>query len=653
MHRQSARRWGPIVPSAVAFLVVLVFAPSLENAFVDWDDPINFTDNHAFRGLGASQLKWCWTTSLLGVYQPVSWMFAGLVYALAGVRPVAFHAVSLALHTASAVVFCLVVVRLLRLAMPGRAAESEAGLWLSAGLAAAVFAVHPLRAETVAWATCQPYALAVLLSLLTVLTYLKGQAPAGRRHWWLAGSVVLCVLAMLSKAAAMSLPVVLLVLDVYPLRRLGASGGGWTGRSARAVYAEKLLFVVPAVAVACAAVWASSTMEPVFAVGERDVVRTAAQAAYGLAFGVVKTLVPVGLLPYYPLPAVLNPHEARFVLSGLLVAGATLLAVVLRRRWPGLLAAWVVCVAIVAPTAGIVQHGLQLAADRYTYLSCLGWAVLLGAGSLRCWPLRPGMFGNAPRPERHRFAWSSPRAQRAVVSPHRGLGGFAGWGLVFGAVVAVAGLAYLSRGQVRVWHDSRTLWSYAVEANPGCYFSHRCLAKVLADEGHDAEAIARYERAIELHPGYVTAHRDLGLVLLKSGRADEAIACFRKALTISPGDSKAHNNLGVALKAKGRLDEAIEHYRAALQTRPAFPEALNNLANALAALGKLEEAEGYYRSAIGADPAYAEAHNNLGLVLLRLGRVEEAIESLTRAVHLRPEYREAWHNLNYARGLKR
>src|SRR3989454_383417 len=242
----SAQRWVRwLAPLLVALLTLTAFLPTLQNQFVSWDDDKNFLENPHYRGLGWTHLRWMWTTHL-GHYIPLTWMTLGLDYLLWGMNPLGYHLTNLLLHAANAVVFFFVVRRLLTRALPGPSERGHA-LAVAAGVAALVFAIHPLRVESVAWATERRDVLSGLFYLLTILVYLRDRerGERGRGWYWLSVAVFVC--ALLSKSMVVNLPVVLMILDVYPLRRLGGAVGWWSER-ARRVYVEKIPFVLLAAA---------------------------------------------------------------------------------------------------------------------------------------------------------------------------------------------------------------------------------------------------------------------------------------------------------------------------------------------------------------------------------------------------------------------
>src|SRR5213080_1674042 len=561
-----------LVPVLIALVTVAAFLPALQNQFVSWDDAENFLDNPHYRGLGWSPLRWMWTTHQ-SHYIPLTWMTLGLDYLLWGMNPFGYHLTSLLLHVTNAVVFFFVVRWLLTRALPSPSERGHA-LAVSAGFAALVFAIHPLRVESVAWVTERRDVLSGLFYLVTILVYLRAceGEERGRRWYWLA--VATFVLALLSKSMVVNLPVVLLILDVYPLRRLGGAIGWWS-EPARRIYIEKIPFVLLAAAASAIAVMAQSSVHAAASLAQLSLPGRLVVSAYGLGFYLWKMVVPVNLSPLYELPRTMDPVAPPFILSYALVLAITAIVLALRRPVPGLLAAWLAYVVVLSPVLGILQSGPQIAADRYTYLAGLGWASLAGAGLLSTWRRWPP---------------------------------FVLTGL---AVVLLSGLGTLSWNQVEVWHDSEKLWTHALAIDPKTSMAQFGLGRVRADQGKPAEAIEHYRQALNIKPDYGAAHYNWGVVLGQQGKPAEAIEHYRLAVQMRPNPADAHNNWGALLGQQGRLADAIEHFQQALRLKPDFAEAHNNWGFALAQQGKRAEAIEHYRHALRLDPDNALAQSNL------------------------------------------
>src|SRR5438128_7927218 len=355
------RRGFWLVPALIALVTFAAFLPVLQNQFVDWDDQRNFLDNHHYRGLGWTHLHWMWTTHL-GHYIPLTWVTLGLDYLLWGMNPVGYHLTSLLLHVTNAVVFFFVVRWLLTRALPSPSERGYA-LAVSAGVAALVFAIHPLRVESVAWVTERRDVLSGLFYLVAILLYLRACEGMARGRGWYWLSVAVFVCALLSKSMVVNLPIVLLILDVYPLRRLGGFVGWWSG-PARRVYVEAISFVFLAAAASAVALMAQLSVHTVTSLAQLSVPGRLAVSAYGLSFYLWKTVAPVNLSPLYELPPTVHPWAPPFLLSYGLVLAITAIGLALRRRVPGLPAAWLAYVVILLPVLGIFQSGSQIAAER-------------------------------------------------------------------------------------------------------------------------------------------------------------------------------------------------------------------------------------------------------------------------------------------------
>src|SRR3989441_5044188 len=572
----SAQEWVRwLVPLLVVLCTLAAFLPTLQNHFVNWDDDKNFLDNHHYRGLTWQQLSWMWTTHL-GHYIPLTWMTLGMDYLLWGMNPVGYHLTSLLLHAASAVVFYFVVVRILTLALP-RLADRGHALVASAGFAALVFAIHPLRVESVAWVTERRDVLSGLFYLLTLLTYLRSCERPELGRWWYGLSVALFGCALLSKSMAVSLPVVLLILEVYPLRRLGGSLG-WASTSARRVYVEKIPFVLLAAAASALALLAQLSSRAMVSVAHLSALDRLAVSAYGLSFYLWKTVVPLNLSPLYMLPQTVNPAATPFIVSYGGVLAVTAIALALRRRWPGLPAAWLAYVVVLLPVLGIAQNGPQIAADRYTYLAALGWAILAGAGLLSCWRRSTSSTTGAP----------------------------ATWRLAGMATGIVIALGVLTWNQVQIWHDSGRLWTYALAIDPNSPIAHSNLGELLDRQGRPAEAIDHFQQALRTKPDYALAHNNWGMALKGQGRPAEAIDHFQQALRLKPDFPIAQNNWGTALGQLGEPAQAIDHFQQALRLEPDFPLAHSHWGAALPQQGKPAEAIAQFQLALRIKAQQAE-----------------------------------------------
>ncbi len=542
----TAQRAYRFFPALVALSTFLVFLPALQNDWVNWDDATNFLENPSYRGLGWPQLKWMWTTQLLRHYIPLSWMTLGLDYKLWGMNPFGYHLSNVLLHTANAVVFYLLAVAIFKITIP---ADAQPAIPWGALFAALLFAVHPLRVESVAWITERRDVLSGLFYLLAILAYVHAYRPGrpiGRKYYWLC--FLSFALALLSKEIVVTLPALLLLLDVYPLRRLPPSPGRWMESQFRAVWLEKLPFFALSLGMILIVRYRSTHMDLYDAMTGMGRLSRIGAAIYNLAFYLRKTLAPVHLSPLYQMtPHKIDPATAPFELSLLVVLSITVTAILLRRRYPALLAVWVAYVLTLSPVLGLFANGPTVTYDRNTYLACLGWALLAGALVVLCW-------------------------QKAR---------FIRWLLVATASLAVLSLAALTNRQLLVWHDSDALWTQALAVEPS-FIAYNNMAEVLASRGDDLWAADDFSKAIAMRPDFSPARLGLGGALLRLHRPDEAAQQYQAALDLGRDPAYAHNGLACALALQGKRDQAIYHFEQAIKLRPDYQDARRNLAQVLA-----------------------------------------------------------------------
>lgn len=587
----ARRRTAMLIVAAVTFIAYL---PVLRNGFVTWDDDRNFVENFEYRGLGWDNLRWMWTTFHMGHYVPLSWMTLGLDYQLWGMNAAGYHLTSLVLHCINAVLLFAIIHRLVGTARP-ESADTTA-LIEAAAVGALFFAIHPLRVESVAWATERRDVLSGTFYWLSILAYLRFavQPGAGRRLYWASWLAFVC--ALLSKATSVTLPVVLLVLNAYPLRRVSLTRPD--ARRARSIAAELAPFFIAAAAVIPLTLVALKPPDQLAFPAKLAV------SAYSLAFYVMKTLFPVALSPLYVMPPRLEPTEPRFLLSAALVIAAAGMLWARRKRWPALVTGAVIFTVVILPLLGVVQNGPQIAADRYTYHAAPALSVLAAAGLMLL--------------------------SRAHLSAVRA----ASW-------TGLAVLAALTWRQTMVWHDPRTFWTYVLAHDERSAIAHTAVGTLRERDGLTAEAIEHYQRATVLDPAYAEAHDNLGVIYAKLGRHAEALQEFARAVAASPLNYESHGNLGVELAREERLDEAIAEYQRALAINPEYAAAHTNWGNALVRRGSLEEAIAHYREAARLRPDLSEAHLNWGVALAREGNFREAIVEFRAALAIDPGLTEA------------
>jgi tetratricopeptide (TPR) repeat protein len=576
----------------LALTTFAAYSPVLENGFVNYDDDHYLTDNPQLRlGLSWEGVVWAATTTFGANWFPLTWLSWLLDYEIYGLSPRGFHLTSLILHVASAVLLFLVFLRMT--AAPGKSA-----------FVAAVFALHPLHVESVAWAATRKDVLSGLFFMLTLWAYVRytKRSTIGR---YLPVPLFLA-LGLMAKPMLVTMPFLLLLLDAWPLGRLRAD-------TLRRLLIEKTPLFVLVAASSMITYWAQQASGAVQALERFSLpVRMGnALIVYWAYLG--KTIWPAGLAVYYPHPG------SSVTVGGTLVAGAGLLAaslVALRaaRARPYLPVGWFWYLGSLVPVIGLVQVGQQAMADRYTYLPLIGISALL--------------------------AWTAAAAVAGAPSGRRLLAG--------GAALALAGCAIVTFQQAGRWRDSVTLFQHALRVTSENALAHINLGVALLNLGRLDPAAAELREAIRIHPGSAEAHAALGQVRSRQGQAQEAAEHFTTALRLDPASARTHRGYGAFLFRQGDLGRALSHLREAVALDPNYAEARNDLAAALIQQGAAEEAAIELRRAILLKPESPEAYFNLGMLRLGQGNLERAVVRFREALARRPDYAAAHHGLGLA-----
>jgi Flp pilus assembly protein TadD len=584
-----------LVQCGLGLLVLVIYGPVAGFGFVGIDDPGYVTNNEFVqRGLDRANVAWAFTTTAQGNWHPLTWLSLMLDAQLGGTQSARlFHLTNLALHLVNALLMFHVMWRMTR------------RTWRSA-FVAALFAVHPLHVESVAWIAERKDVLSTLCWLLTMLAYVRYvERPGGARYGLL---LLVYAAGLLTKPMLVTLPLLLLLLDYWPLGRFDDT----TARPRLVL--EKLPLGLLAAASSAVTLFAQAAGGAVarleqFPLGTRLANALVAYVAY-----VFKAIWPARLTlpypyPYYPLTP-LNVTLAAALLLGISVG-------VMRfsRQRPYLPVGWLWYVVSLLPVIGLIQVGQQPLADRYTYIPLTGLFVIVAWGV-------PDLLGSGA---------ARARGRRAVVA--------------VAGVAAVLGLAGVARVQVGYWRDSVTLFSHALavtERNPQAHYG---LAIDAYKRGQLERAVSHHRQALRLHPTYVEAHSGLAAALFKQQRHEQAESAYREALRLRPGDPLIHRGLGEALLQQQKLEEAAGQFEAALQTSPGDPATHDRLGDVRARQGRLDEAFAHYRTALELDPAKVRARTSLATILMMRGRDDEAAEQFRQTLRLDPNNAIVHNNL--------
>lgn len=594
-------------------MTIALYWPVMRFGFIYFDDPAYVTENiHVRNGFTSDNIAWVFSHPVSANWHPLTMLSHMVDCQLFGLKPAGHHLTSVLIHALNGMLVFLLLRRQTR------------AVWRSL-LVAALFVVHPLRVESVAWVAERKDVLSAFLGLLSLWFYAGDvQKRSGvesqrtpeqvvptldARRVTLDYGLALLFLALglMSKATLVTWPLVMLLLDYWPLKRFHAVG---VWRLVR----EKIPFLVLA---------ATASVVTYLVQKQGGAMVPDENLPIGTRFGnslisycryLWKLFWPQNLVIVYPHPGYWP--EGEVILAGGLVLGISVVLFLLQRRHPFGLMGWLWYCGTLVPMIGLVQVGDQAMADRYTYIPSIGLLILTVWGA-------------------HELARRGPRP------------------VITASVTGVTALALcigLTHRQLGYWRDSETLFRHAIAITGDNFRAQYVLGVILDDKGRLDEAMEHLEEAVRLRPFSVPAHNRLGIVLGRKKQIDEAIHEFREAIRLKPDSAEAHSNLGSALLAKGQLGEAMSQFQEAIRLAPDSAEAHYNLGLLLGGLGRNDEAIFQLQEAIRLQPDDPDAHYNLGIAYTIKGRIDEAIGQFREAIRLKPDYAQAHNNLGIILG---
>ena len=642
-HRILNIRYDILICLFLVIATLAAYWQVMNYPFVNFDDYSYILRNHFVQeGLTWEGILWAFSFKSLTYWHPVVWLSHMLDCQLYGLNSSMHHTTSLIFH----IINCL----LLFLVFKGM----TGALWRSA-IVAALFALHPINVESVAWVAERKNVLSALFWMLTMLTYISySKQPSFYRY---ITTILLFVLGLMAKPVLVTLPFVFLLLDYWPLQRLrfgqnktikpGLSVSGFQESSVFRLILEKIpFFVFSAVSIYISSL-AFQHNKMIISTESVPMKLRIANALVSYISYIKKIIWPDNLAIFYPYPDALPLWQITG--AGLILIGISILVLWMLKSKPYLAIGWFWYVGTLAPVIGFAQAGLWPAmADRYAYVPLIGLFIFLvwGAGDIA---------------SKLHYKKILP----AVI---------AGILLIF---------AITTWGQVRYWSSSVALFKHALDVTSmKNYIAHYKLGDALAEEGRNAEAIKHYyealrtkskywpgiylnlgvalmaankidesidnfSRAIQIKPDFAEAHNNMGIAFEKHGNFTEAVRHYREALRIKPDYAEAHNNMGIALEKQGNFSEAIRHYREALQISSKYASAHNNLGNAMAQQGNFETAVYHYQEALRINPNYVRVYYNLGRIYTNRGKIEDAIMYYKKALQLNPNMADALYNLSW------
>jgi Flp pilus assembly protein TadD len=575
-------RW--LIGLTLAFLTLAVFAQVAGFGFVEFDDGKYVVDNpHIRQGLTFRSISWAFSTMYFANWHPLTWISYLLDYEIFGLNPMGYHLTNLLFHVLNVCLFFVVL-------------HNLTGSFPRSALVAALFAVHPLHVESVAWVSERKDVLSTFFGILAIRAY-HGYVRHPDPSRYLAVATLLA-LGLMAKPMLVSWPIVLLLLDYWPLQRLfpGRGPGLWS-----LCIWEKIPLAMLAAISCLLTVIAQYSGGAVCQLESVPFWSRVTNAMVAYQSYLVMTFLPTGLACFYPHPSVLNSETV--ILAGLLLAGVSVLVMLKSGQHRYLVTGWLWYLITLLPVIGLVQVGEQAMADRYTYVPLIGFFIMVawgGADLMRGWFNTQRMF------------------------------------LRLGAVIIVGVLAVCAWVQTGYWKNGFSLFGHALEVTAGNWQAHYCLGTTLVQQGRREEAQTHFDEALRLKPGFAPAHNNLGLILAMQGKMEAAMAHFRQALQAQPDYSEAHYNLGSMLVNQGRFDEAVVHLGEAVRIHPDFPAAQFNWGIALEKAGQPVKALAHFAEAVRLKPDLVEARFHCGRILAQQGAAVEAIGQLREALLLEP-----------------
>jgi protein O-mannosyl-transferase len=550
----------------LAAITWLVFGQTLRHEFINYDDDqYVFANPHVTRGLGLEGIVWAFTQFYSANWHPLTWISHMLDCQFYGLTPAGHHFTNILIHATTAILLFLVL------------RQMTGALWRSA-FVAAVFAIHPLRVESVAWVAERKDLLCGLFFMLTIGAYER----YARGTWSAVRYALVLVLfscGLMSKPMLVSLPFVLLLLDYWPLNRLAipAEGKGNSLKLARRLILEKLPLL--ALSLASCVITLFAQKEAIQPVSKTSLLMRVGNAVISCVDYLFQMLWPSNLAIFYPWEAA-RIKATNLLFSAILLLGISAFVFVMRRR-RYFVTGWLWYLVMLGPAIGILQVGSQARADRYTYLPQIGLFLLI------TWAVADLCI-----------RWRRRRLFLGTLS-----------------AIILVGLTLSARIQASAWKDSEAIWRQALSRTTDNVIAELNLGQALFKLGRTVEAIGHFERVLQIEPNEAMAHGSLGAALLKMGQTSMALAHLQKSLEIEPKQASVHSSLGVALLETGQAEESLAHLQAALKIDPENGEAHYNLGNTFLQMRRAKEALADYERALQINPDDTEALNNMAWVL--------------------------------------
>ena len=579
------------------FIVTLsVYWQITSHEFINYDDGLYVTENpHVQAGLTIKSIIWAFTTGHAANWHPLTWLSHMLDIDIYGLNPIGHHLTNLQFHILNSILLFLVFKMM------------TGALWQSA-FVAALFALHPLHVESVAWVSERKDVLSTFFWILSMWAYVRYVRQQGKKYYFLL--ILFFILGLMAKPMLVTLPFVLLLLDFWPLSRLQAPTEGYYNFSYKTLAGlirEKLpLFTLSSI----------SCIITFYVQQHGGAIRTLetipldlriANALFSYISYLSKTIWPQKLALIYPYPSISIFWQ--IILSLPLLICISMLVIKLARSFPYLATGWLWFLGTLVPVIGLIHIGYQGMADRYTYIPLLGVFIIIiwGAADIaKQWCIKKNV-------------------------------------LVLLCCSVIALLTVRTWHQLTYWQNSFILLSHSLDVTYNNSMVHYVLGQSLDKSGKLEEAVFHYNEALRIRPDFAMAHNNLGAAMARKGDDKSAIYHFDKAIHINYDFAEAHNNYATLLLKQNKFEEAAKHYKEAIRIDPENIPAYNNMANMREAQGIYDEAVLYYKKALSINAQHADTHYRLGRILIKQKKVNEALSHFSEAIKLNPDFAEVYY----------
>lgn len=588
-----------LISVSLIAITLVAFEQVRNNEFINFDDDVYVTGNpHVKKGLTPEGVIWAFVATHASNWHPLTWLSHMLDYSLYGMNPRGHHLTNLIFHIANTLLLFLILNQMTR------------AIWRSS-FVAALFALHPLHVESVAWIAERKDVLSTFFGMLTMWAYFRyTKRPKLGRYF---SVLLIFALGLLSKPMLVTIPFVLLLLDYWPLGRFKKPTDP-NGQSPFHLHLilEKVPFFILSAISSLMTLLAQQGGGTVGSLRIYPLDNRIANALVSYVKYIGKMIWPSPLAIFYPYPAILPSWQV--VGAGLLLMVVSVLIIRGVKKSPYLLVGWFWYLGTLVPVIGLVQVGMQATANRYMYVPLIGLFIMITWGM-------SDVFEK----------WRSRKIVFAIFA---------------GALLLV--YMNLSRIQVSFWQNSITLFEHTLRVTSNNSLIHNNMGVSLVQRGRVQEAIIHYNEALRIDPHFAKAFYNLGIALGRQGKTQEAIAAYTEALRIDPNYPEAHFKVGMTLAQLGDTQEAMAYYKEALKIKPDYVEAHNNLGVLLGRQGRTKEAITHFSEALRINPDHAEVYCNLGSSLAQEGNIEGAIHYYNEALRIKPDYAEASYSLGTA-----